>query len=76
MAWLTLTAPNGDPVQLSGDQLVRIRIPLGGDTAPDAKAIVDLTNGQSQATKETPDQIMALMAGKAEPARLVTRRTK
>jgi hypothetical protein len=40
------------------------------------KAIVDLTNGQSQATKESPDQIMALIGEKAEPARLVTRRAK
>jgi hypothetical protein len=64
MAWITLTEPNGNPVRLSGDQLVRIRVPLGGGDAPAAaKAIVDLTNGQNQAVKENPDSIIAQLNG-------------
>jgi hypothetical protein len=30
MAWFKLTAPNGDPVQVNGDQLVCVRVPLAG----------------------------------------------
>jgi hypothetical protein len=69
MAWLELTAPNGDPVQVNGDQVVRVRIPLDGEVVPAAKGLVDLANGQSQATRETPDEIMALIAGKTVPMR-------
>jgi len=76
MGWIKLTAPNGDAVRVSGDQLVRIRIPVGGDTAPAAKAIVDLTNGQSQATQESPDEILALVAGEAAQLKQMARRTK
>ena len=76
MAWLKLTAPNGNPVHVSGDQLVRVRIPADGETAPAAKGMVDLVNGQSQATVETPDQVMALIAGTTAPLRQAARREK
>jgi hypothetical protein len=45
------------------------RLPLGGDAPPQtAKAIVDLTNGQIQAVKETPEQIVAQLDGGAAQA--------
>jgi hypothetical protein len=67
MAWITLTEPNGNPVRLSSDQFVRIRLPEGGGAAPTAKAIVDLTNGQ-QAVQESPDEIVARLDGGAAQA--------
>ena len=76
MAWLKLTAPNGNPVHVSSDQLVRVRIPADGEAVPAAKGIVDLANGQSQSTVETPDQVMALIAGAAAPLRQAARREK
>jgi len=76
MAWFTVTAPNGVPVQVSGDQLARVRIPAQGETAPAAKAILDFGGGQQQATLEDPDQIMALISGKAAPAKRTARRAK
>jgi hypothetical protein len=76
MAWLKLTAPNGNAVHVSGDQLVRVRIPADGETVPAAKGMVDLVNGQSQATVETPDQVMALIAGATAPLRQAARREK
>jgi hypothetical protein len=76
MAWLQLTAPNGASVQVNGDQLVRVRIPADGEVAPAAKGIVDLANGQLQATLETPDEVMALIAGKTAPIRQTARRQK
>lgn len=62
MAWITLTEPNDNPVQLSGDQLVRIRTPVPGEAAPAANAIIDLANRQNQAVKESPDQIAELLS--------------
>ena len=88
MAWLKLTGPSGNPVYVSSDQMARIRIPADGETAPAAKGIVDLANGQSQAILETPDQVMALIAGStamvasaamvgsAAPSRLSAKREK
>jgi hypothetical protein len=76
MAWFKVTAPNGVPVQVSGDQLTRVRIPNEGETAPAAKSILDFTNGQQQATLESPDEIMGLIDGKAGPARRTARREK
>ena len=68
MAWFKLTAPNGDPVQVNGDQLVCIRVPLAGvPPGPPTQAIIEFTTGHTQATLETPDQILDLIAGKTAP---------
>jgi hypothetical protein len=68
MAWFKLTAPNGDPVQVNGDQLVCIRVPLAGvPPGPPTHAIIEFTTGHTQATLETPDQILDLIAGKTAP---------
>jgi hypothetical protein len=64
MVWFKLTTPNGHPVQINADQLARVRFPEG-ETDKAAKAIVDLANGQSQATQESPDQIMAMIEGRS-----------
>lgn len=59
MVWIKLTDPQGDPVYLSLDQLVRIRRGIAGAGDPaSAKSIVDLVSG-SQATRETQDEIIA-----------------
>ena len=76
MAWLKLTGPGGNPVYVSADQMVRVRIPADGEAAPAAKAIVDFANGQSQATLETADQIMALTTGKTAQPRPTTKSEK
>ena len=68
MAWFKLTAPNGDPVQVNGDQLVCVRVPLAGiPPGPRTQAIIEFTTGHIQATLETPDQILDLIAGKTAP---------
>jgi len=68
MAWVKLTAPNGDPVQVNGDQLVCIRVPVAGvPPGPPTQAIIEFTTGHTQATLETPDQILDLIAGKTAP---------
>ena len=68
MAWFKLTAPNGDPVQVNGDQLVCIRVPLAGvPPGPPTQAIIEFTTGHIQARLETPDQILDLIAGKTAP---------
>lgn len=60
MAWIKLTDLLNHPVQLSVEQMVRVRLPTADfDTA--AKCVVDLSNGQAQAVKETPDQVMQLL---------------
>jgi hypothetical protein len=59
MVWIKLTDPQGHPVYLSQEQLVRIRPSIAGAGDPaSAKSVVDLVNG-SQATRETQDEIMA-----------------
>ena len=73
MAWFKVTAPNGVPVQVSGDQLTRVRIPNEGETAPAAKSILDFTNGQQQAALESSDEIMGLIEGKAAPKKTARR---
>ena len=75
MGWITLTEPNGGSVQLSVDQMVRIRTPVQGE-APGANAIVDLANGQSQAVKDSPDQIIAQLATPAASAKKAKSRAK
>jgi hypothetical protein len=68
MAWFKLTAPNGGPVQVNSDQLVCIRVPLAGvPPGPPTQAIIEFTTGHTQATLETPDQILGLIAGKTVP---------
>ncbi|HLG85411.1 MAG TPA: hypothetical protein VKY22_30800 [Bradyrhizobium sp.] len=76
MGWITLTEPNGGSVQLSVDQMVRIRTPVQGEVAPGANAIVDLANGQSQAVKDSPDQITAQLATTAASAKKAKSRGK
>ena len=76
MGWITLTEPNGGSVQLSVDQMVRIRTPVQGEAAPGANAIVDLANGQSQAVKDSPDQIIAQLATPAASAKKAKSRAK
>jgi len=58
MVWIKLTDPQGHPVHLSLDQLVRIRPCIAGVGDPAyAKSVVDLVNG-TQAVRETPDEII------------------
>ena len=58
MAWIKLTDPQGHPIYLSLDQLVRIRPCIAGAGDPaSAKSVVDLVNG-TQATRETQDEII------------------
>jgi len=58
MAWIKVTDPQGHPIYLSAEQLVRIRPVIAGtgDLAS-AKSIVDLVNGM-QAVLETQDEII------------------
>lgn len=62
MAWIKLTTPNGSEVQISVEQLVRVRIPVAGEAPAQTNALVDLTNGQSQATRESLEEIMQLLS--------------
>ena len=68
MAWIKVSDPQGHPIYLSAEQLVRIRpcIAGAGDLAS-AKSIVDLVNGM-QAVRETQDEIIERIdnAGKGE----------
>ena len=58
MEWIKLTDPQGHPIYLSLDQLVRIRPGIAGAGDPaSAKSIVDLVNG-TQAVRETQDEII------------------
>jgi hypothetical protein len=58
MEWIKLTDPQGHPIYLSLDQLVRIRPCIAGAGDPEsAKSIVDLVNG-TQAVRETQDEII------------------
>jgi hypothetical protein len=76
MGWITLKEPNGGSVQLSVDQMVRIRIPVAGEAAPAANAIVDLANGQSQAVTDSPDQIAVQLATTAASSKKARSRGK
>ena len=76
MAWFKVTAPNGEPVHVSGEQLARVRIPNEGEAVPAAKSVLDFSSGQHQAALESPDEIMDLIEGKRAPARKVARREK
>lgn len=61
MAWIKLTDTAGNLVGLSVDQMVRVRIPTPGEVDAAAKAVVDLSNGQVQAVRETPDQVVQML---------------
>jgi uncharacterized protein YlzI (FlbEa/FlbD family) len=61
MAWIKLTDLAGNLVRLSVDQMVRVRTPAAEEVDPAAKAVVDLSNGQIQAVKESPDEVMAML---------------
>ncbi len=68
MAWIKVSDPQGHPIYLSPDQLVRIRPCIAGAGDPaSAKSVVDLVNG-TQAVRETQDEIIARInnAGKDE----------
>jgi uncharacterized protein YlzI (FlbEa/FlbD family) len=58
MPWIKLTDLSGNPVQLSVDQIVRVRVPADGEVDPKGKAAVDLSNGQIQVVAEAVDQVM------------------
>jgi hypothetical protein len=57
---LRLTEPNGDPVWLIASWIESIRLPVPGESPPETGAIVVLSSF-SQAVREKPDQITALM---------------
>lgn len=54
---IQLTTPNGHPIYIVVVQLAAIRY-TAGDAAPGANAWVDLANGRSLATRETPAEIL------------------
>jgi hypothetical protein len=60
MAWIKVTGPAGNVLMVNVDQIVRVRPPDGAE-APGTQAVVDFANTQSQATRETVDQIMLLI---------------
>ncbi|HEY7890357.1 MAG TPA: hypothetical protein VIC29_19210 [Steroidobacteraceae bacterium] len=61
MAWIELTDTAGNSVGLSVDQMVRVRTPTPGEVEAAAKAVIDLSNGQVQAVRETPNQIVQML---------------
>ena len=61
MPWIKVTGPSESTVHISVEQIVRIRPPATGEAADEARALIDLSNGQSQATRETVDEIMQLL---------------
>jgi hypothetical protein len=61
MPWIKLSDLSGNVVQLSVDQMVRVRIPAAGEADPKAKAVVDLSNGQIQAVTQTIDEVMKIL---------------
>ncbi len=69
MTWIKLTNPAGIQVLVSGDQMVRVRIPHAGEVDPAANCVVDVTSGQSQAVRETSDQVLAQLCGQTGPIR-------
>jgi hypothetical protein len=61
MSWIKLSDLAGNTVQLSVEQMVRVRVPAVGEADPKAKAVVDLSNGQVQAVTETVDEVMGVL---------------
>ena len=62
MTWIKLTDPDGNPVELSVEQMVSVRAPAGGEVDPRAKAVIDLSNGHLQAVRESLDAVVALLS--------------
>jgi hypothetical protein len=62
MAWIKLTDPEGNPVELSVEQMVLIRTPVSGEVDPRAKAVIDLANGHLQAVRESLDSVVVLLS--------------
>jgi hypothetical protein len=62
MAWIKLTDPDGNPVELSVEQMVLVRTAGSGEVDPRAKAVVDLSNGHLQAVRESLDAVIALLS--------------
>jgi hypothetical protein len=59
MAWIKVTDPQGHPIYLCAEQLVRIRPCIAGAGDPaSAKSIVDLASGGAQAVRESQDEII------------------
>lgn len=61
MAWIKLTDTAGNPVGLNVDHMMRVRNPTAGEVDAAAKAVVDLSNGQVQGVRETPDQVVQML---------------
>ena len=66
MAWIKLKQLDNAVVVVSSDQIVRIRAPIA--EAPSANAVIDFTNGQSQAVLETISEVLSLLPGQADTA--------
>lgn len=62
MALIKLRQLDDAAVYISGDQVVRVRAPIA--EAPSANAVIDFTNGQSQAVLDTIQQVVDALSGK------------
>ena len=60
--WIKVTGQAGNIVYISVDQIVRVRQAAYGEATHGSKALVDLSNGQSQSTQETVEEIMKLLS--------------
>ena len=66
MAWIKVTDPQGHPVYLCAEQLVRIRPCIAGvGDPPSAKSIIDLASGM-QAVRETPDEVFGQLVTRTD----------
>ena len=62
MAWIKVTGSAGTIVHISADQVVRVRQPASGEATHGSKALIDLSNGQTQSTQESVEEIMKLLS--------------
>lgn len=58
--FIKLTAPNDKPVYLRRDAVIRV---LARSESPSAVTSVLLSSGAEQGVHETPEQVLALLAG-------------
>lgn len=66
MAWIKVTDPQGHPIYLCAEQLVRIRPCIAGaGDSPSAKTIIDLASGM-QAVRETPDEVFGQLVTRTD----------